>query len=84
MEFLSAPPRYNNPNNQQEKGEKQMKLMTLKQTTVEHPAFTMAGLRWQLHRRNTNGLKNATIKIGRRVYIDSDAFCDWLKSNKEN
>jgi hypothetical protein len=43
-------------------------------------AFTEAQIRWWIHRAADNGLKRATaiIRIGRRVYIDVDAFDRWL------
>ena len=61
-----------------------MKLRSPVQIVEENKALTMGQLRWLLHCRNTNGLRNATVKIGRRVYIDADAFSGWLESKKEN
>lgn len=61
-----------------------MKLMTLKQTAERYPAFTVESLRWQLHRRSTSGLSKATIKVGRRVYVDSAAFETWLENQRES
>jgi len=61
-----------------------MKLVTLAQAAVLHPAFTVEKLRWQLHCRNTSGLSSAVVKIGRRVYLDSDAFNDWIENQREN
>jgi len=61
-----------------------MKLRSLIQIVEENKALTMAKLRWLLHCRNTNGLKNATVKIGRCIFIDADAFSDWLHTKKES
>jgi hypothetical protein len=61
-----------------------MKLMTLKQTAEQNPAFTEKSLRWHLHRRSTSGLSKATVKVGRRVYIDSEAFEQWLEDQRED
>lgn len=60
-----------------------MQLMTLKQTAEQYPAFTVASLRWHLHRRSTSGLSKATVKVGRRVYVDSEAFEQWLENQRE-
>jgi len=61
-----------------------MNLMTLKQTAEQYPAFTVAALRWQLHKRSTSGLARATVKVGRRVYVDADAFEQWLQEHRES
>ena len=61
-----------------------MNLMSLKQTAEQYPAFTVAALRWQLHKRSTNGLDRATVRIGRRVYIDADAFDNWIQEHRES
>jgi hypothetical protein len=60
-----------------------MKLMTLKQTAEQYPAFTENSLRWHLHRRSSSGLSMATVKVGRRVYVDSEAFEKWLEGQRE-
>jgi hypothetical protein len=60
-----------------------MKLMTMKQTAEQHPAFTVPSLRWHLQQRNASGLSKATVKVGRRIYIDSDAFNEWLETQRE-
>jgi len=61
-----------------------MKLMTLKQTSEKHPAFTVQAIRWQLHKRSGSGLSKATVKVGRRIYVDSEAFDAWLESQRES
>ena len=61
-----------------------MRLMTLQQTVEQNPAFKLEQLRWQLHCRNKSGLSKAVVKIGRRVYLDSDRFNEWLENQREN
>ena len=61
-----------------------MNLMTLKQTAEQYSAFTVAALRWRLHKRSTNGFSNVTIRIGGRIYIDVDAFEQWLQEHRES
>ena len=37
--------------------------------------------RWIIFNSKTNGLESSIVKIGRRVYIDTDGFDAWLVSN---
>ena len=56
----------------------QRRLCTVRQFCQKNPAFTLGGMRWLLFHRQTNGLEEAVVKIGRRVLIDEDKFFDWL------
>ena len=60
-----------------------MELMSLEETAKQYPVFTVAALRWQLHRRSTSGLSKAIVKVGRRIYVDSTAFEAWLETKRE-
>lgn len=40
--------------------------------------FSEHQLRWLIFHAPTNGLKAAVVRVGRRVYIDHDAFDAWL------
>lgn len=55
-------------------------LLTVKQFADANPAFTEAGLRWQIFNEGTNGLakSGAILRRGRRVYIDTDRYFEWL------
>ena len=53
---------------------------TVRQFAAKHPAFSEGGLRWLLFNRETNGLKNAVKKVGRRVLINEEAFFSWVES----
>lgn len=55
-------------------------LLTVKQFADANPAFTEAGLRWQIFNESTNGLakSGAILRRGRRVYIDVDRYFAWL------
>ena len=53
-------------------------LLTVRQFTESHPAFTHGGLRWLLFHRQQNGLEQAVVKVGRKVLIDVDQFFLWL------
>ncbi|GAB3733992.1 hypothetical protein GCM10028862_16790 [Luteimonas pelagia] len=37
-------------------------------------------IRWLIFKADQNGLNSALCRIGRRVYIDVDAFDDWLRA----
>jgi hypothetical protein len=68
-----------------------MKLHTVAQFPVAHPAFTEAALRNLIFRAETrhssrgeisgNGLAEAgaIVRIGRKVLIDEDRFFDWVR-----
>jgi hypothetical protein len=68
-----------------------MKLHTVAQFPVAHPAFTEAALRnliFKAERRHSsngeipgNGLieAGAIVRIGRKVLIDEDRFFDWVR-----
>jgi hypothetical protein len=55
-------------------------LLTVKQFADAHPAFTEAGIRWQIFNEKHNGLaeSGAILRRGRRVYIDVDRYFAWL------
>ncbi len=46
--------------------------------------FSEASIRWHLFNANQNGLAahKAVVRIGRRVYIDPDAFERWIDSQQ--
>ena len=57
-------------------------LMTVRQFCAAHPGFTEGSVRWLLFNRETNGLAVALVKKGRRIWIDVDAFFDWLEQSE--
>lgn len=46
--------------------------------------FTTAQIRWMIFNEATNGLQaaGAIVRLGRRVYIDTDAFDSWIESQQ--
>ncbi|MCC8619249.1 DNA-binding protein [Xanthomonas vesicatoria] len=50
----------------------------------ENSPFTEAQLRWWIFRQEDNGLRQhgAIVRIGRRVYIDVQAFDKWIESQQ--
>lgn len=51
---------------------------------AEQGPFTEAQIRWWIFNEATNGLRShgAVLRIGRRVYIDTDAFDSWIESQQ--
>lgn len=58
-------------------------LKTVEQFAEESP-FTAASIRWKIFNAASNGLDEAKAitRIGRRVYIDVDAFERWIDSQQ--
>lgn len=56
-------------------------ILTVKQFAQRHTWITLAGLRWLLFRRDSNGLQKsgAILKIGRKILIDEQLFLQWLR-----
>ena len=46
--------------------------------------FTEAQLRWWIFNESNNGMarQGVVVRIGRRVYIDSDAFDRWVEAQQ--
>ena len=59
----------------------QRNLKTVQQFAADSP-FTEAQLRWWIFNAAANGLQSAILRIGRRVYIDGDAFVRWIDSQQ--
>lgn len=57
------------------------RILTVKQFAQRHTWITLAGLRWLLFRRDSNGLQEsgAILKIGRKILIDEQLFLQWLR-----
>ena len=57
-------------------------LLTVRQVAGSYPAFSEGALRGRLFNKETNGLESAVVNVGRRVYIDTYAFDQWLDSQR--
>lgn len=55
-------------------------LRTVQQIADECPAITVGQLRWWIFNAESNGLSAALVRVGGRVYIDTEAFNAWLSS----
>jgi len=51
-----------------------MKLITFREFPAKHSAFSEGGLRSLRFNEKTNGFEGVFVNVGRRVYIDEDAF----------
>jgi hypothetical protein len=60
----------------------QRTLLTVRQFSEKHTAFTQAGLRWVIFNEKSNGLfeSGAIVRVGRRVLIDEARFFGWIDS----
>lgn len=67
------------------------KLRTVRQIVEEskaasgggEPAFSEGSLRWLIFHACQNGLDEALVRVGRRVFIDEDAFNAWLERGRK-
>ncbi len=69
-------------------------LLSVKQFTAKHPAFSEGSLRWQIFLSKTrettrgtipgNGLDRALLRVGRRVLICEETFFDWLREQDDD
>lgn len=59
-----------------------MCLKTVKQFVSDNPAFTYGGMRKLINFETTNGMKSsgAVVRIGRKVFIDTTKFYNWIQS----
>ncbi|APO98588.1 hypothetical protein RM61_15900 [Xanthomonas phaseoli pv. phaseoli] len=59
-------------------------LQTVSDFAADSP-FTEAQLRWWIFRQEDNGLRahGAIVRVGRRVYVDVQAFDKWIESQQE-
>jgi hypothetical protein len=58
-------------------------LKSVSQFAGDSP-FTEPSIRWMIFNADTNGLAEAgaVVRIGRRVYIDPEAFDRWIDSQQ--
>lgn len=57
-------------------------LLTVKQFSKQHPAFTESSLRWLIFNEAENGFSPAIKRIGRRVLIDEQKFFECIEENQ--
>lgn len=52
---------------------------------TERPTFTAGQVRWWIFNERENGMKGhaVVVRLGRRVYIDADAFDRWVDAQQE-
>lgn len=50
----------------------------LKKFVEIYPQFTMNQLRWLIFNKEANGMDKCTTKIGKKIYINSDLFCQFM------
>ncbi len=56
-------------------------LLTVKQFSERHPAFSESSMRFHLFHRETNGLNKYVRTVGRKILIDEDGFFnEWIEN----
>jgi hypothetical protein len=53
-------------------------LRTVRQLSLEVPAFSQASIRWAIFNSRHNGLAPALVKLGKRVLLDRAKFEAWV------
>ncbi|MBI3528212.1 MAG: DNA-binding protein [Betaproteobacteria bacterium] len=56
------------------------KLRTIRQ--IATPAMSEAAIRSYIQEARSNGLDNAIVRMGRRIYLDVDEFNAWLDARR--
>ncbi len=66
------------------KMDKNIKYLTIEQIVQsDHYPFSFGQMRSYLLDRKKNGLSKAVRKIGKRVYIRTDLFDEWIDSHED-
>lgn len=60
-------------------------LKTVAAFLTERPVFTPGQVRWWIFHAGTNGMRKhgVVVRLGRRVYLDADAFDRWVDAQQE-
>ena len=53
-------------------------LLTVRQFSEKHPAFTQGSLRNLIFNAKQNGFDACLVRVGRKILIDEAAFFTWL------
>lgn len=56
-----------------------MKLIPVPRWADHHDWPTIQALRWMIFNAETNGFKDAFIRVGRRVLVDEEKFFDCVR-----
>lgn len=61
-----------------------IRYLSIKQIVEEDKyPFTLPMMRHYLLHRHRNGLESAVRKVGKRLFLRSDLFDDWLEQKRE-
>lgn len=53
-------------------------LLTVRQFTEKHPAFSQGGLRYTIFHAEENGFAKCIRRIGRKVLLDEKSVFQWV------
>lgn len=58
-------------------------LLTVRQFSEKHPAFTEGSLRFNIFNAHANGFKHCIRRIGRKILLDEAEVFNWIdRQNK--
>ncbi len=59
-------------------------LLTVRQLTEQYPhLFTEGSLRWTIFCREENGFDRCIVRVGRRIFIDTDQLRSWMAEHPD-
>lgn len=58
-------------------------LLTVRQFSAKHPAFTEGSLRFNIFHADKNGFQACIRRIGRKILLDESEFFRWIDSQNE-
>ncbi len=58
------------------------KLRTVRQFVEEYPAFSANYWRYLISQRTQNGIESCLIRVGARIFIDTEAFTEWVQGQR--
>lgn len=62
----------------EQRGDNKRSLLTVRQFSRKHPAFSEGGLRHKIFYGEETGFSRCIRRFGRKVLIDENAFFQWL------
>lgn len=58
-------------------------LLTVRQFSEKHPAFTEGSLRFNIFNAHRNGFKQCIRRIGRKILLDESEFFRWVDAQNK-
>lgn len=58
--------------------------MTVRQLAENFPAFSENSIRYMVFHAEKTGLDKAIRRVGRKVLLNPDLFCEWIEDQSQN